>query len=115
MKRSAGMLEVAGPIVVVATMRARPGYDSAALEHRRRQVELTHAPDAGCSTYGLREHVREPDRLMIIQRESMRAAEHTASEHSQRALGELPDLLVKLSAISYLHSVPSGDMTRGAL
>lgn len=111
------MLDVQGPIVVVATMRAKPGLEAQVLEHRRRQVLDTHNSDAGCSTYALHQYVGAPDRLAIIQRwDSMRAlADHTAAQHSQRALSELPDLLLEMPEIAYMHPVPVGDPSRGAL
>jgi quinol monooxygenase YgiN len=115
--RSADMLHVPGPIVVIATMRAKPGQESQALEHRRRQVLETLRSDAGCSTYALHQYVGAPERLAIIQRwDSMRAlADHSASQHSQRAMSELPDLLAAMPEITYMHPVPVGDSARGAL
>lgn len=103
-------------IVVVAVVRAKPGFEAQVEEGFLGQVAPTHAED-GCLLYALHRDRTDPGRLVFVERWASAAAleAHARSAHLAANGARVADMLAAPVEVMVLDPVPAGDPERGAL
>ena len=101
-------------VVVVATIRPRPGHRTEVIAALEKAIAETHANDAGCLLYALHEG---EDRLVMI--EKWASADALAAHSRGAALAELTQALDGRTEgpldVQILQPHPAGTATQGAL
>lgn len=103
-------------IVVVGSLRARPGQEDAAREALDRLVTPTHAED-GCILYALHQGVDDPTRFAFVERwESQELLNtHLGSPHIAAVLERVDELLSEPPDIVVYGALPQGEDRKGSL
>jgi quinol monooxygenase YgiN len=103
-------------IVVVGTLRARPGREAQAREALEGLVEPTHAEE-GCILYALHQSPDDPTRLAFVERWASREHldAHLQSPHVAGLIERVDELLSEAPDIVVYDAVPLGDREKGAL
>ena len=103
-------------IVVVGSLKARPGQEAASAEALGALVAPTHAED-GCILYALNQGVADPTRFAFVERwasqEHLDA--HLGSAHIAAVLGRVDELLSEPPDIVAYMALPAGEASKGAL
>jgi len=103
-------------IVVVGSLRARPGKEAEAREALEALVEPTHAED-GCILYALHQSSEDTTRLCFVERWASREHHeaHIDTPHIQALLGRIDELFSEPPDIVRYDPVPLGEPEKGAL
>ena len=103
-------------IVVVGSLKARPGKEDEAREALAGSVTPTHAED-GCVLYALHQGAADPARFAFVERwESQEQLDaHLGSEHIAAVLARAGELLAEPPDIVAYAPLPDGDEHKGAL
>jgi len=103
-------------IVVVGSLKARPGKEADTAEALGALVAPTHAED-GCILYALHQGVADPTRFAFIERwdsqEHLDA--HFGTEHMATALARVDELLSEPPDIVVYNALPGGEPAKGSL
>lgn len=103
-------------IIVVGTLKARPGKEDETREALAALVVPTHAED-GCVLYALHQGVEDPTRFAFIERwESQELLDaHVGSPHLAAVLTRADELLAEPPDSVVYRSLPQGETTKGSL
>ncbi len=103
-------------IVVVGSLKARPGREDEVQQALTALVEPTHA-EAGCILYALHQGVDDPARFAFVERwESRRHLDdHLASPHIAALLERVDELFAEAPDIVVYDPRPGGEARKGAL
>ena len=103
-------------IVVVGSLKARPGKEDEAAQALADLVEPTHA-EAGCILYALHKGVDDPSRFAFVERWESRQAidDHLASPHIAALLERVDELFAEAPDIVMYDARPAGETRKGAL
>ena len=103
-------------IVVVGSLKARPGREDDARRALEGLVAPTHAED-GCILYALHQGTDDPTRLTFVERWTSRAHldAHLSSPHIAELLGQVEELFAEAPDIVVYAPVPGGEERKGAL
>ncbi len=103
-------------IVVVGSLRARPGQEAPAREALEGLVEPTHAED-GCILYALHQSPDDATRLAFVERWTSREHldAHLRSPHIAALLERVDELFSEAPDIVVYDAVPLGQPQKGAL
>ena len=103
-------------IVVVGSLRARPGKEDEAREALGGLVAPTHAED-GCLLYALHQGVADPTRFAFVERWASQEHldTHLASPHIAAVLARGDELLSEPPDIVVYGALAQGEERKGAL
>ena len=103
-------------IVVVGSLRARPGKEDETREALHGLVEPTHG-ETGCILYAMHQGVEDRTRFAFVERwasqEDLQA--HLASAHIAAVLERADELLAEPPDIVVYEAVPGGEDRKGRL
>lgn len=103
-------------IIVIGSLKARPGKEDATREALAALIVPTHAED-GCILYALHQGVADPTRFAFIERwESQELHDaHKGSGHLAAVLARAGELLAEPPDSVEYHALPQGETTKGSL
>lgn len=103
-------------IIVVGSLKARPGKEDATREALGALVVPTHAED-GCILYALHQGVADPTRFALVERwESQELLDaHVGSGHLAAVLARADELLAEPPDSVVYVALPQGETTKGSL
>jgi quinol monooxygenase YgiN len=103
-------------IVVVGSLKARPGQEDALDGALADLVAPTHA-EAGCILYALHRGVDDPARFAFVERWESREHldAHLGSSHVSALLERADELLAEPADIVVYDAAPGGEARKGAL
>jgi len=103
-------------IVVVGSLRARPGKEAEAREALEALVEPTHAED-GCILYALHQSPDDATRFAFVERWTSREHldAHLATPHIAALLERVDELFAEAPDIVVYDPIVRGDPQKGAL
>lgn len=103
-------------IVVVGSLKARPGKEEETRAALAGLVALTHG-EGGCILYALHQGVQDPTRFAFVERWESQADldAHLGSDHIAVLLTQVDDLLSEAPDIIVYDAVPGGETVKGAL
>lgn len=105
-------------IVVVGSLKAKPGKEDATRDVLAKLVSPTHG-ESGCILYAFHQGVDDKDRFAFVERwESQELLEaHLGSDHIAAALStaDADDLLAEPPDIIVYGALPGGDERKGSL
>ena len=103
-------------IVVVGSLKARPGKEDATAEALGTLVAPTHAED-GCILYALNQGAADKTRFAFVERwESQEKLDaHLGSAHISTLLGRVDELLSEAPDIVVYDALPQGETRKGSL
>ena len=103
-------------IVVVGSLKAKPGKEDDARDALGGLVAPTHAED-GCVLYALHQGTEDPTRFTFVERwesaEKLQA--HLGSDHIAAVLRRAEDLLSEPPDIVTFQALPLGEESKGSL
>lgn len=103
-------------IVVVGSLKARPGKEDATREALEGLVVPTHAED-GCILYALHQGAGDPSRFAFVERwasqEHLDA--HLGGAHIAAVLTRVDELLAEPPDIVVYNALPEGEAPKGSL
>ena len=103
-------------VVVVGSLRARPGKEDEAAEALAGLVAPTHAED-GCLLYSLHQGADDGTRFAFVERwasqEQLQA--HLGSDHIAAVLARADELLAEPPDIVVYGALPAGEDRKGSL
>lgn len=104
-----------GEVVVVATMKAKPGKETEVEQALRGLVAPTHA-EPGCLRYALHRAFDDPTRLVLIERWKTREDldKHFTSPHMQQ-LPDPTEYLAEPPQVYFCEGLPVGDTHKGSI
>jgi quinol monooxygenase YgiN len=103
-------------VVVVGSLKARPGKEDEAEQALAGLVAPTHA-EAGCILYALHRGVDDPARFAFVERWESRQNldDHLASPHIAALLERVDELFAEAPDIVVYDAQPGGETRKGAL
>jgi len=103
-------------IVVVGSLKARPGKEDEARQALAGLVAPTHA-EPGCILYALHQGVDDPARFAFVERWESRQQldDHLASPHIAALLERVDELFAEAPDIVVYDAQPAGEDRKGAL
>lgn len=103
-------------IVVVGSLKARPGKESEAAEALGALVAPTHAED-GCILYSLNQGVADKARFAFVERWASQELldAHLQSDHIAAVLGRADELLAEAPDIVVYEALPLGEPQKGSV
>ena len=103
-------------IVVVGSLKARPGKEDETRAALHSLVEPTHA-EQGCILYAMHQGVDDPTRFAFVERWSSKEdlEAHLGSAHIAALLERADELLAEPPDIVVYDAVPGGDASKGRL
>jgi len=103
-------------IVIVASIKARPGKEDETREALGGLVAPTHAED-GCILYSLHQGAADTTRFVFVERwESQEALDaHLGSDHIAAVLAKADELLSEPPDIVVYGALPQGEEQKGSL
>jgi quinol monooxygenase YgiN len=103
-------------VIVVATVRAKPGAESQLESEFMELIPKVHAED-GCLLYALHRSASDPTELVVIERWSSQAAlDQHMTQPALQGFGERAgELFAEPPAISFYEALPAGREELGAL
>jgi quinol monooxygenase YgiN len=103
-------------IVVVGSLKARPGKEDEAEQVLSGLVEPTHA-EAGCILYAMHRGVDDPARFAFVERWESRQHldDHLATPHIAALLERVDELFAEAPDIVVYDPRPGGESRKGAL
>lgn len=104
-------------VVVVATVKVKPGAEDAALAALEKVIQATHANDEGCLLYALHRDLEDPQQFVFVEHWTSAAAldAHSAAAHSAELGAALGDLVAAAPVVIKSAAIPVGDASKGAL
>jgi quinol monooxygenase YgiN len=103
-------------IVVVGSLKARPGKEDEAAEALATLVEPTHG-EAGCILYSLNQGVADKARFAFVERWASQEDldKHLQSDHIAAVLARADELLSEAPDIVVYSAMPLGDARKGSI
>ena len=103
-------------IVVVGSLKTRPGKEQEARDALAGLVAPTHA-EPGCIVYAMHQGVDDPTRFAFVERWSSKEdlEAHLGSAHIAALLERADELLAEPPDIVVYDAVPGGDASKGRL
>jgi quinol monooxygenase YgiN len=103
-------------IIIVGSMKARPGRKSALRDTLAELAVAAHA-EQGCTLYAVHQGTDEPHRFVIIERWQSQEAldEHIRSDYMTAVLARAGELLAEAPDSAACTALPSGDIAKGTL
>jgi quinol monooxygenase YgiN len=103
-------------IIVIGSLKARPGKEDATREALAALVIPSHAED-GCILYALHQGAEDPTRFAFVERwESQDLLDaHLGSSHLAAALARADELLAEPPDSVMYRALPQGEATKGSL
>ena len=103
-------------IVVVGSLKARPGKEDETRAALLSLVEPTHG-EQGCIVYAMHQGVDDPERFAFVERWSSKEdlEAHLGSAHIAALLERADELLAEPPDIVVYDAVPGGDASKGRL
>jgi quinol monooxygenase YgiN len=103
-------------IIIVGSMKARPGQETALRDTLAELAFATHA-EQGCILYAVHQGTDEPNRFVIIERWQSQEAldEHIRSDYMTAVLARAGELLADAPDSAAYTALPYGDIAKGTL
>ena len=103
-------------IVVVGSLKARPGKEEETREALAGLVQPTHEEE-GCIVYAMHQGVDDPARFAFVERWASKEAleAHLGTPHIAALLERADELLAEPPDIVVYDAVPGGDASKGRL
>jgi quinol monooxygenase YgiN len=103
-------------VILLATVRPRPGREAEALARFTALLEPTHA-EPGCLLYALHRVEGTPGDLVFVEKWASQGAldAHAGAAHLREIAEVAPELLRQPTELTVLRPVPGGDPALGLL
>jgi quinol monooxygenase YgiN len=103
-------------VVVVATIRVKPGTEDEALAAFSASIPPTHAED-GCLAYALHQDRQDPTRFVFVEQWASEDAlnAHAKTPHLRELFGTVGSLVTEPPSIIRTSAIPVGDAEKGVL